>query len=184
MKGKPACAMSSICPANLSITKGSQHSDFLHLINRANAAGFTGIRKMSHLFFSLLRITVKYLSAGYFYLFIFLISLWSPSGQGYSNCMLCCPAVQSPIVIWMGFVAFISGGISWSGYCRVTVWCHKGICYVCIYWERVFQGGMVKAAVGFVTDRCFPPPPRCFLPFFLMGCWKINISLGQKEIFL
>lgn len=161
-RGKPLCSMSNIYPTNLSFTKGILLQFPSVWLIHPSASCFGRSKKMSLFFFLLLRKIVKYLNAGYFFIF-----LWNASGQGYSNCVLWCPAIQSPIVIWLVFVASLSGGISWSSSCRVSVWLQRALFCVHVPWKDVCQGVVVKTAVGFVTDRVF----SSFLIFF-NGTWK------------
>lgn len=67
--------------------------------------------------------------------------------------MLCCPALQSLIVIWLVFVAFISGG----SVVAITA-CRCGVAEGSVLCTRSLGGCLpryvVKTAMGFVTDRC------------------------------
>lgn len=117
-------------------------------------------------------------------IFFFFISLWNASGQGYSNCVLRCPAIQSPIIIFLGFVAFISGGSVGVAVAECQCGIIKGSVTCVHLLGGCLPGCSGKDYCGFCCDwQVGFFSPFAFFFFFLIGYWKINNSSGKKEFF-
>lgn len=163
-----SCMVAKGCPMSLSFMKEICHLVCRSLINAAWCCWFWKDQGNELLLFSL-KEKLKCLNPDFFS-----ISLWNASGQGYSNGLLFFPVIQSPIIIWLSFVAFIS----WVSI-GATIAIRRGSA-LC---ASLSQGCLPKHSAKICCGFCEWQMGFCpLVAFFLNGTLKINISLGTKEI--